>query len=165
VQATNRLAARVVITPGSVFVLETPPTELRQALVAGVGEGRECGLGAVLPHPGIAQTVASVGTPDLPCLRSRNEAGRIGVEFWRRAHETAGPSPSQIAAVIQRALQDPGTACEYLERQSKRPEHIWDRWGPVLSDVQNALRGKPECTVDALRVWHDLAVVHWERDS
>ncbi|MDW8373612.1 MAG: hypothetical protein RMM29_08220 [Planctomycetota bacterium] len=153
----NRLRARRCILPGSVLVLKRPLPELAAALVRGLGDGAEAGFGALLPHPGLAQALYET-KPALNRVQSRiDDASRLGLELWQAAGPD-GPSPSQIAALLAKALQ--GAAQPWIEGQRLRPSRVWQRWKPVLSQggLDKVLASPHAAT--ALRVWHDLAVAN-----
>ncbi len=166
--AQKRLRARRVILPGSVLVLRTPLPNLLDLLVAGLGEGREQGFGALLPHPGIAveRTGHQVQPDSIPVIRSRDDAGRLGRELWADAGGEDGPAPSQIAAVARRIRRDPKSALDYLKRQKERPPRIWAVWKPVLprvielvdAAIKSGTAAEHDRLYRALRVWQDLAV-------
>ena len=152
----NRLRARRVISPGSVFVLREPTANLQQFLLHGIGDGKQQGLGAILPHPGIARTKYERQVGGLPVIKSRNQAGQWGRKLFDKAPAV---SPSQIARLAALAeQQSPAKALEYFEQQLRgRSARIWDRWKWVEDEVLQLLQ-QPELAADALRVWQDLAI-------
>lgn len=152
----NRLRARRVITPGSVFVLREPVQDLPKFLLRGIGDGKQQGLGAILPHPGIAKSKYSRELEKLPVVKSTNQAGQWG----RRIYLTApSVSPSQIARLAAIAeQQSPAKALEYFDQQLRgRSPRIWDRWKPVESELRQLLQ-QPHLAAAAMRVWQDLAI-------
>lgn len=159
-----RLRARRCILPGAVVVLAEEPRDLAALLLAGVGGGREHGFGALLPHPGKASDFYKL-EPALESLRSSNEAGRTGLKLWKDAGMEKGPSPSQIAGLMQRVRLDRSKALAYLEGQSRRPERIWRKWSHVIDAVRAEVEKDPHVALKALRTWQDLAVTHRSRES
>jgi hypothetical protein len=157
----NRLRARRCILPGSIVVLAQKADDLIERLVRGVGEGRDAGFGALLPHPGMAEELYLVRSA--PQRRnSRDAAGRFGLQLWRKV-EGRGPSRSQIAAVMGRLRQSPSETLAYLARQETGSERRWRCWRPVIADVRQLIeRESPETALAAIRVWHDLAVPQTE---
>jgi len=166
---SQQLRAQRVFLPGTVFVIEQPPPDLTTQLLRGLGVqsngdflGRIHGLGAVLPHPGIAQHRYD----RLPHYQhvSSQEEGKLAITWWQRAGDN-GPSPSQIAAVAQRIKpNNPAPALEYLETQRMRHARIWERWSPVISDVENAVKDNPTRAKKALRTWQNLAIIHRNKE-
>lgn len=152
----NRLRARRVITPGSVFVLREPVRDLQQFLLKGIGDGKQQGLGVILPHPGIAQKKYSRQLDELPVIKSRNEAGRRGMKLLQRAPAVSPSQIAHLAAIAER--KSPAKALEYLERQLRgRSARIWDRWKPVESELRELFQ-QPQLAVAAMHVWQDLAI-------
>lgn len=156
----RRLRARRVILPGSVVVLEAPLTDPRQRLQVGVGDGRDQGFGALLPHPGIASRRFRRAV-EMPQVKSVNAAGKVGLELWNLARPRGGgPSPSQIGSVAAR-VASPEQALAYLAKQrSARPPRIWHAWEPVIAKVEALIKVNPPEAAKALRVWQDLAIAH-----
>lgn len=159
--AHSRLRARRVILPGSVLVLTKPLDRVLERLLTGLGDGREQGFGALLPHPGIATgRVERQQVP--PTLTSRSAASREGLSLWR-ASEQQGPTPSQIAALLRHLDTGPAAAVAFLERQRKeRPPRVWHRWEGIADKLKGLVQGDVETARGALRVWQDLAIVHRE---
>jgi hypothetical protein len=165
-KGSNRVRARRVVLPGSVFVLQKAPTDLDALLVSGLGvetpdgdrDGRSQGFGAVLPHPGIATSVydAVAGSP--PELRSRDDSASTGYQLWSNAGAN-GPSPSQIGAVIEQLGRGKKEALAYLDRQRDRPPAVWQQWQGILKILRDLVDTRNADAVRAgLRVWQDLAV-------
>jgi hypothetical protein len=146
-----------VLEPGSVFRLKKPLDDPMRRLAAGIGGGRERGCGAVLPHPGIA-TGRYQPEPQRPVIKSGDDTGRIGWEFFRKARDT-GLSASQVSRLLSHAEMGEEQAVEFMDRQrTERPARIWDRWEPVFDEVKEMISADRERTCRALRVWRDLAV-------
>jgi hypothetical protein len=160
VDGHNRLRARRVVVPGSVVVLGRRLSDVPSRLLAGVGDGRAEGFGALAPHPGIAVERYSPAA-ELATLKSLDTAGREGLAMWTEAGRGEGPSPSQIAAVIARVQENRERALDYLKKQrEERPARIWHRWRAVIDHVEKLLQEDPLLAVRSLRVWQDLAVAH-----
>jgi len=158
-----RLQARRVILPGAVLVLEAPLADPAAKLLAGLGDGRECGFGALIPHPGIANADPYRPHPEPPRLASHDAAGRQALELFRRAGESGGPTPSQIAAVGRRVGKD---ADAYLKRQMERGQvRHWHRWKPVFGDVETLVRSDADTARRVLRAWQDLAIIHRDAEE
>lgn len=154
----KRLRARRVILPGSVVVFSEPPKNVAEKMLVGIGNGRESGFGAVLPHPGIAAPEPFLLEPALPVRESRNDAGRLAWELFQAARGVNGPSPSQLAALRRRIDNQP---VAYLTRQKDRGSpRAWNRWEPVFSEVTDLLKGDAARARDTLRAWQDLAIIH-----
>lgn len=152
----NRLRARRVITPGSVFVLRKPIDDLQQFLLHGIGDGKQQGLGAVLPHPGIAQARYVREREELPVIHSTNHAGRLGYMLFEKAPAVSPSQLARLAAIAEE--QSPATALEYFEQQLRgRSARIWDRWKFVETEVRQLLQ-QPDLAAAALRVWQALAI-------
>ncbi len=169
VGGTRRLRARRVFLPGTVFVLKKKPENLAELLVRGLGDGREQGYGAVLPHPGIAATPFERKPVEKP-LKSADNAGKLAMEWFdllvkreKVKLEYRGPSPSQISAVAERIKgKDEATkALDYLDNQREgRPSRIWERWSPVYGSVKDAISANSSEARKALRTLHDLAIMY-----
>lgn len=164
---TRRLRARRVVLPGSVFLLKERPANLPQLLQRGLGvevdgevDGREQGLGAVLPHPGVA-TTRYQPPPKLEEIASTDAAGKLALEWWRASGERQ-PSPSQIAAVRDRIRPENGAgAAEYLDRQrTGRSKRVWERWECVFDAVVAKVRSEPKLAERALRTWQELVMAN-----
>lgn len=154
----GRTPATICVMPGSVVVLERPLDKLAERLVTGIGARREEGFGALLPHPGIASDLIRPPAA-LPSRRSANHAARIGYELWEAAGP-AGPSPSQIAALIAKTGTETNRdLLDHVRHQKDRPGRIWRRWEPVAANLEELFQ-TPDLAIvrAALRVWHDLAV-------
>jgi hypothetical protein len=159
----RRLRARRVVLPGSVIVLESPlsPEQAREALLRGIGEGREQGFGAVLPHPGTASDLHR-RAPEVGRLRSRDAAGLTAVQLWRQAGDS-GPSASQVSALARRVAVSPKGALDYVRRQvNERPDRTYRRWKNVFADVERLIQEDPALALRVLRTWQDLVVAHGE---
>jgi hypothetical protein len=156
----QRLRARRVILPGSVLVLEEPLDDLVQRLLVGLGDGREQGYGALLPHPGIAHASVCF-EPELPRILSRDDAGRAGHVLWKAAGEH-GPTPSQIGAIEQHVARAGRQAIARLQNLSQRPARVSQRWERVSRPLIEMVEADPGAARRALRVWQDLAIAQRE---
>lgn len=160
----RRLRARRVVLPGSVLVLREPLLDPERQLLRGLGDGREQGFGALLPHPGIASGRLPVTTP-LPELGS-DGAGRLALQLWRQAGRQDGPSPSQIGDLAQRLTHGPEAAQQFLDTLKERARRAFDLWQPVVSLVrENLSAGRVEILAKALRTWQDLRIVADSEES
>jgi hypothetical protein len=160
VAATNRLAAEAVVAPGSAFKLAKPVTErglaLLERLAKGVGDGRERGFGAVLPHPGIASGVFRA-SPTVPEIRSRDRAGRIADELVGLSKDSE-LSTSAIAQLVQLARGGPKHVEDFINRQKLRPSRNWQRWQPLAERLRALTQDKSisdETRARAFRGWTD----------
>ncbi len=159
----RRLRARRVILPGSVLVLKAPLEDLAARLLAGLGDGRECGFGALLPHPGMAgpEPYRPQGAPAR--LKSCDDAGSRALELFLRAGGSDGPAPSQIAALCRHIGSDP---IGYLDRQAQRGSaRHWHRWDRVFDQVRELVTGDPSLARRVLRSWQDLAIIHRDAEK
>jgi CRISPR/Cas system CSM-associated protein Csm3 (group 7 of RAMP superfamily) len=153
----NRLRARRVVLPGSVFVLEVAldAQTLGERLARGIGEGREEGYGAVIPHPGIASTLVRVEV--LPTQVTSGVGGKDALALYR-AVVSDPPSPSQISELLRRAEGSVEGARKYIEEQRKRHARyasVWDEINIWLKDQPDAKQAQ---VVAALRTLHDLLI-------
>ena len=158
---SHRIAARRVVLPGSVFILEQPVSHER--LLRGLGiesngdiDGRTQGFGAVLPHPGKASTRFEITPAATPTLGSP-DAGKLGYKLWSLAG-AKGPSASQIGSLIEKLSA--GTARQYLESRRERPTPRWRVWENHVEPLSKLLASNNPSTAAALRVWQDLAVAN-----
>jgi len=152
------LGGRSVIVPGAVFKLKSPVKNLKEKLLAGIGEGRESGFGAVLPHPGVAELLFPEAPKPKVVPKPPKNFGKEGFELWETAKANR-LSASQISRVRELTGLDPDKAIEYLERQKKdRPEPIWESWKGVIKQIENGIQKDPEYMEKVLRVCQDLLV-------
>ncbi|MEA1967397.1 MAG: hypothetical protein U9N77_04175, partial [Thermodesulfobacteriota bacterium] len=79
------LGGKPVIVPGAVFKLKASVENLEKKLFAGIGEGRENGFGAVLPHPGIAERLFPEEPKPKVVPKARNNFGKEGFKLWQDA--------------------------------------------------------------------------------
>ncbi|MBZ0153767.1 MAG: hypothetical protein K8J09_19745 [Planctomycetes bacterium] len=157
VGAHRRLRARRVVLPGSVLVLREPLANLEQRLLEGIGAGREQGLGALLPHPGIASHRLP-SPPPLATLRS-DGAARLAIELWELGGMDKGPSASQIGDLAQRVHADRSAALRFLNDKEHVRRHAWDIWAPIITRLKECLAPESQVPlVKALRAWQDLRI-------
>ena len=165
IRQTQRLRATRVISPGSVFVLESPVRDLEMVLLKGIGAGRDRGFGSILPHPGVA-TSKFERELRIPVVKSTDEAGKWALNLHRLSvAQGRGPTPSQIGALAAKAAQglDLAKASEYLRVQQKeRPAGSADVWRSVASELANLLAKEKSVVCRAFRAWQDLAIIHRE---
>lgn len=167
VESTNRLQARRVFLPGTVFVLEQPPKDIARLLCRGLGveqdgrvDGREQGYGAVLPHPGIAQAKYSPPVKYAEEEKAELSPAKLACEWMDLATQGGGgPSASQIARLAAKIAQDGNAAVEYLSAQSTRKGRIKERWEPVSQSLKKSLED-PQMAKQALRIWQDMTIVN-----
>jgi len=153
----GRISARKVITPGSVFVVEEKISNLEAMLIQGIGDGREQGLGSLLPHPGIAKERFE-SVPTRQSISSSDQSGKIGYQLFERARNSE-LSASQISAALAVLKQDKQKAIDYIKRQKDdRPPKVWDRWKPVFDFVIEQIHVDEQKAIKALKVWYDLTV-------
>jgi hypothetical protein len=152
------LGGRSVIAPGAVFKLKSPVESLKEKLIAGIGEGRENGFGAVLPHPGVAERLFPEGSTPRVVPKPHKNFGLEGFELWRKT-KAGHLSASQISRVRELAGLDADKAIEYLERQKKdRPTPIWERWKEIIHQIEDGIRKDPQYMGKVLKVCQDLLV-------
>lgn len=149
---TGRTSATRVILPGAVIRLRERPDSqrLEQALLAGLGEGRERGYGAMLPHPGRADSLYR-DTPQPPCLASEHaNAIKRALELEKAVPQL--PSPSQISAVLASLERSPEEARRYLKGQGGRGSHQYSKWQDTLHEIQQWLEGPDEHVQESARI-------------
>jgi hypothetical protein len=123
-------------------------------LVKGIGEKREQGFGAVLPHPGTANS-KHTETFEKREYKSNTRTARDGYDLHDQSNGVL--SPSQIAAIISQRELGTDAALSYLDKQIlNRPKKISDRWKQIEGKIIEILKSND--AVKTLRVWHDLAV-------
>ena len=158
-------SAKCVIAPGSVFRYNTVPCDLAEKLVAGIGEGRERGYGAVLLHPGIASVRLSGEKFEPPKYKNSTTPAKIGWELWRKNKKL---SSSQIAMLQSRVDEGLESARAFLEtRRVEGSQARWDRWKEVFAELKDLLNSEAdlENVHRALKVWHDLSVANKKEEN
>lgn len=163
VEGSRRLRAVRVVSPGSVFKLKAPlpSAEMRERLLAGIGGGRERGLGAVLPHPGIAKARYGVEAAETDPIRSRDKAGAIAEELIK-ASSGSRLSASAISRTVSFAAMGKDRLREFLDRQkNERPDSVWKKWRSTYEALKKLIddpKVKEETLARALKAWRDAAV-------
>jgi hypothetical protein len=166
--------------PGSVIAFrERPRGDFSSYLLRGLGDGREQGFGAVLPHPGIAAGKYEV-EPEIARVKSKDEAGMLAMKLVELAGNF-GPSRSQIAGlcgklragqraaieshplVAPKSANEGGNlgagqraAIEYLAEQEARHDRFADQWATVSSKVKEILQKDYNLASRTFRAWQDL---------
>ena len=153
----GRQKAELVIAPGSVFVVENAPVNWRELVIKGLGEGRERGFGAILPHPGVAE--ARYRPEDDVLIKSA-----VTDEYAETAWSLYGKSKhklsaSQISRLLALCEASPESAIDFLNVQREnRPEKFWDAWEPVWKEVCDLIRSDCTKACRVFKVWYDLTV-------
>jgi CRISPR/Cas system CSM-associated protein Csm3 (group 7 of RAMP superfamily) len=163
VEGSRRLRAVRVVAPGSVFKLTDPLAagSLRTKLLAGIGGGREQGLGSVLPHPGIAGARYGTVSAEPQRLESADNAGKIAQQLIE-ASSGSGLSASAISRTVSFAAMGRASLRSFLETQkNERPESSWRRWKPTFKQLMELIDNKQvndQTLARALKAWRDAAV-------
>ena len=157
---TNRVKAKRVILPGSVFLLKEKLPDMREKLVAGLGEDRYAGYGAVLPHPMFATSTCALGGKKADTVKRFAKSADSPVYKGYELHAMCGKklSASQIAHLMRSAVISKEEAEKYLRTQrDSRPKRIWDSWQKVYNMLLELFKQyQQDQVVEMLRVWHDL---------
>jgi CRISPR/Cas system CSM-associated protein Csm3 (group 7 of RAMP superfamily) len=133
------IPAKAVIVQGTVFKLKQAVDNLDEKLIKGIGEGREQGFGAVLPHPGLAQELFKLPTELKTIEASGDNFGEEGFQLYDKAKES-GLSASQISRLREQLSLGAEQALTYIDRQKdERPEKIWQRWGKVFEEIRDGI--------------------------
>jgi hypothetical protein len=160
IDQTSRVKAKRVILPGSVFLLKEKLPDMREKLVAGLGEDRYAGYGAVLPHPMFATSLCSFDQGKSDSVKKFGKSANDPVYKGYELHAACGKklSASQIAHLMRCAGINLEEAKKYLETQrASRPARIWDSWKSVSGLLENIFKQYDQAKVmKMLRVWHDL---------
>ena len=152
------LKGKVVIAPGAVFKLRAAVNNIEEKICAGVGQGREFGFGAILPHPGVAEQLFSEEVKPITITKPEMNFGKEGFELWEKAKD-AHLSSSQISRVRELTILDKDKALKYLKRQKNdRPEDIWNKWKGVIGQLEQGIQNDPEHMHKVLKVCQDLLV-------
>ena len=160
INGTNRVRARRVITPGSVFLLKDPipENELAGKLAKGLGKDVTPGFGAVIPHPMFASKLVEAEKPvSSKVFPKAMEDDPVYVGY--RLDSIAGTklSGSQIAHLLRATQTSKKEALEFLRIQKEdRPKQIWECWESVHSTLEQYLKNEKYDAVAMLKVWHDL---------
>ena len=152
----GRTAARRVLQPGSTIRLKgrVDQNRLSEALVAGIGAGREEGYGALAVHPGLPSRLHAE-VADLQLVTSPHAEIMPSIEKLAR---TAGPSKSQIAAFQVQLARGKRHACDFLDHQLKRGTRIQRVWKPVREQLSTLIGRNEDAAVlaEALTTWVDI---------
>lgn len=155
---SGRENAQLVIAPGSVFVLESAPADWQTRVVEGLGEGRDRGFGAVLPHPGIAKERYSREADVAMFVPSAGDYAKEAWALWAESKKSR-LSASQISRLLALTSSNPKSACEFLDRQrTDRGTKFWEQWKPVFGTVTDMVKNNPEKAQKVFKVWYDLTV-------
>jgi hypothetical protein len=158
------IRARNVISAGSVFSLEheVPAEQLKDYLLRGFGAnceseaGRLDGLGAILPHPGVAQATESDDDQSNIDSYPKSESGpgvTEGLAIFRSSRNH--PSPSQISSLCQKADREGRDAVlAYLQHQKEDRGRFWFSWQPFHEFITKV--EDPEKLRGALHLWRNL---------
>lgn len=161
INQTGRTKAKRVITPGSVFLLKEPVSDLDKKLAEGLGTDRYAGYGSVIPHPMFAEKLCRTSQEDtkntVPCSKL-NGAVYKAYELYHK--NNANLSASQIAALMRQTEISVEKGLEFLKTQKQdRPAETWEKWESVHEDLKSFFNQAPkESVISMLRVWHDLRV-------
>lgn len=156
VNESKRLGGIPVIMPGSVFKMEQPVSHLAQKLIAGLGQGKDQGFGAVLPHPGEA-TERFSSKADPKRFSAPRETHCAAKEAWDLLQHTKGKglSTSQISALIAQRMKSVEAGKAYLVSQIRdRPKVIADRWNENKAQLSAVLEKQEAISI--LEIWRDL---------
>jgi len=140
IDQNNRLQAEVVVLPGSVIKLNayySNAYNVQQALIEGLGEGRERGYGALRLHPGIARDLYNQKREIREATSEIRKAIQEAV-LLESSHKL--PSASQLGALLvaYRSVGKHG-AMEFLEQQKKRGTRYWSSWQDSYEDLSRLL--------------------------
>lgn len=151
----GRQKAELVIAPGSVFVLENAADNWQDLVVKGLGEGRERGFGAVLPHPGVADDRYR---REEDCLIEIPKSDGYAKVAWS-LKEKSKLSASQISRLLALTEANAESALNFLAVQKdERPQKFWDAWKPVWEEVGNLVKADSKRACKIFKVWYDLTV-------
>jgi CRISPR/Cas system CSM-associated protein Csm3 (group 7 of RAMP superfamily) len=159
IDKTSRVKAKRVILPGSVFLLKEKLSDMREKLVAGLGEDRYAGFGAVLPHPMFATSLSSFDQGKSDSVKKFAKSANDPVYKGYELHAACGKklSASQIAHLMRCAGISIQEAIKYLKTQISRPAPTCDSWKSVSGLLENMFQQYDQAKVmKMLRVWHDL---------
>lgn len=158
----GRIPPVPVILPGSVFRLEGPVEDWADVVAKGLGEGREQGFGAFMPHPGPITGLYSPEPVSPRVASSKTGYATQGFDLYGKVVKS-GLSASQISRVRELALTGKGPALAFLDRQrTGRPDAIWDRWKPVIMEISQGIQKDSGHMAAVLKVCQDLMVAKGE---
>lgn len=148
----NRLRAARVVLPGSVFRLVEPCAgDMIELLGQGIGAGRERGFGAILPHPGKAESQFR-DRPEPPVLGSRDQSGQHARRLVD-ASANSGLSTSQVAWLSGEIARKPSGVAGVIDALKTKSPRSWVRWAAVIE----ALRELDKARLDATSLERTLA--------
>lgn len=153
----GRQKAELVIAPGAVFLLESIPGNWQELLLKGLGEGRDRGYGAVLPHPGVAQDRFRREDEALHKVASSGDYAKTAWNIWGKSKGKL--SASQISRLLTLLSSSKESALKFLSTQKfDRSVKFWDCWQAVFDDVVGLIESDPKKAEKVFKVWYDLTV-------
>lgn len=153
----GREKAELVIAPGSVFLLESIPENWQVLLLKGLGEGRDRGYGAILPHPGIAENRYRREEETLCKVESSGNYAKVAWALWGKSKRKL--SASQISRLLTLLDSSKDAALKFLTTQKfDRATKFWDCWQAVYDDVEGLIKVDPQKAKKIFKVWYDLTV-------
>lgn len=154
----GRQKAELVIAPGSVFVLEKAPENWKEIMLNGIGEGRERGYGAILPHPGIASSRYRREDGMLETAKVTNDYASEAWKLWQESKKSK-LSASQISRLLTLTSAGAQSALDFLTRQREdRSTKFWECWKPVFDEVNKLISSNTEKAKKVFKVWYNLTV-------
>ena len=153
----GREHAELVIAPGSVFLLESIPENWKDLLLKGLGEGRDRGYGAVLPHPGIAENRYRREEETLCKVESSGNYAKVAWALWGKSKRKL--SASQISRLLTLLDSSKDAALKFLNTQKfDRSVKFWDSWQDVFDEVVGLIEKDSQKAKKVFKVWYDLTV-------
>ena len=144
--------AEKVMMPGSAFRLKKLPDadKLKKALRAGLGPGRDKGLGALAMHPGKAVSIFNREGEDLKKKKSPDSL-IDAVKKVLPLREKTLPSVSQLYELKNR-LEASGaeSAINYLAKQDGRDAHIAAAWRDIKEPLEELFKSTDKDTAAAV---------------
>jgi hypothetical protein len=113
---------------------------MEQAMIRGLGEGRERGYGALRLHLGIAKDVIK-GEREIRKAQSKLKSVMLKAIEIRKRHKL--PSASQIGALLS-LYRSSGeeAAFSFLRQQKDRGPRYWSSWQDIYTDLADLLGEK-----------------------
>ena len=143
-EKNNRRHVDRVILPGAVFCINTEEDfdkeRFYRAILAGLGEGKNKGYGAVMVHPGKA---SSVYRDSPPVYQDKDSTDRVSLtkeilSIINNIDEL--PSPSQLSYVEkQLRFGKVDQLKDFLDSQSKRVGYMPARWKDIIHDLKELI--------------------------
>lgn len=153
----GREKAELVIAPGSVFLLESIPENWKDLLLKGLGEGRDRGYGAVLPHPGIAENRYRREEEALRKVESSGNYAKVAWALWGKSKRKL--SASQISRLLTLLNSSKDAVLKFLNTQKfDRSVKFWDCWQDVFDEVVGLIEKDSQKAKKVFKVWYDLTV-------